>query len=1152
MIKYLYNIGTIAGYDSIQHAINSIEADLDLGDPVTQDIIINVSDGTYPGFTIPDGALLPLLGTTYRLIIRSAGNYFPIIDFNRSVETQYVGIDVGSANPNVTIEGLRLQFFSVGIRAALNCHNIKISKCIISNNRNVGIFIDQCNNTQILQCVVSNGDFGIVTKLCKNIAIIHNTVFLNGSISTQEGVTKSAIWCQQARDYGNSEYGTLYLIGNIAWNTSGTCLTLFIDDVERGSIKSNFNDFVVGDSSKFIALEDCAFYEGAQASQRRFYNSLSAWKALGYDSQSISEDPKFFVPVRINSAKNKHAIDLNLLTVSPALGRVPSFFTDSEQVGLWLPVYVDSADLAKDILNNPRQQAGTAIGANDRASNAGFFGQDILTSPISSENAASCATSPLLDLIQKKLDLWYPKYKAGYFYSYDRDFYLYSKKRCEDIGYLCQTVFNLPSKIDTNRPIKVYVNGKRIEDSSYFDIRGHQFILYHKDLNIINWNEEIEIQYYVSAWGDLGFSYVETYVRFKIREGTSRYFLTEDYYPRGPVVITDDTTYPTNKDLFCNREFKLLWDSIEQKTEIIFSQNSNLITNPQFTYNFGEAPIGWDTIDATVTTGKPELQAVAGRYICELKVGDYIQQYVPTVTGESTLSFYAAALSGNRNLHYALSFYDTYNRDLGFVQTGAVSVSNDWKRYYITFGLTGSTNPPIADQDYPHEFITHIDVPDPASLLKVKLHTPLSNTGDVFVDAIQYELTSNPSTYHRKFYGNELTVEYETSSDEYFTDYNQSLSSSVSSITDGFLYIPELPASLFGGPRNPAVTTLHEREWKAGRKELLPWARLYGKDKLRKRVIFHTYPQNKYGITAPVLYTPSIKELSLTPSVPVALQGTQSPIQFSIFAVDRDNNPMARAKILVTITDHNQKFPGFLFKKKYGAKQQLGQSCYGLTDGAGAILLEWIPPSIEDSSISSKVPIPTSLTTEGQKISFIKTKYPVNLDYHGNVIVLDSNGNQLLTQSTNLNKGVYAPSKRNNYSVVRLPYPIVPGTIILGINNILYTETQNANPETNQYSVDYENSIITISGAHSSVTIEYIQSFVFINQNDPNKIQFYHDKVFGSYEGNITIGYDFIIKLTANITDDSVNTNVTKSFDLLAANYLTSSFNQKSDLYLEL
>jgi len=1149
VVTYIYNVSQSGNYTTIQHAINNIQSELVLETP-TQDIVINVDDGAYPGFRIPDGALFPLMGTVFRLIIRSAGNFFPIIDFNESTEDYYVGADIGTSNPNVTIEKLRFQFFAVGVRASLNCHNLKISKCIVANNRNCGILVDQCDNIQVLQNIVTNGDFGIVTRLCKNIALIHNSVFLNGSISTTVGKATSAIWCQLAKDYGRSEKGKLYLVGNIAWNLIGSTLSLFIDDVESvDTVYSNYNDFVVGNKDKFISLEDSSFYAGANAKPRRYYKTLSEWKPLGYDSNSISEDPKFFVPLKVSSSTRKNAIDLNLLTISPCLGKVPNFSRNTAAAALWLPSYVDSADLDTDILGNSRSQYLTAIGANEKESNSGFFGQDILSIPIEDLTASSCGVDPLFDVIQRKLDLWYPKYKAGYFYSYDRSFYLYSRKKCVTLGYLSRTEFILPSRVDIHKPVVLKVNGLDVTNPNYYDVISNTFVLYHLNLPINSLNEEIEISYSVSSWSDNGFISTPTYVRFKISEGKTRFFLESDYVAKGPVVITDDFASPTDKDLYSNKEFSIDWDYDVQRAEIKFAQNSNKVINSQFDYSqSGIYPLYWSTTGSSITTGTHLLYPVCGSFMCSLEHNGYIEQQLPAHSGEATLSFYAARTGDSSRVSYALSFYDSFNRDLGYVVTGSLDPGLTWNRYYVTLGTTGSTINQTSPDDYPHAYLQHFPVPENAS----KMLARFTSSGLSMLDAVQYEYASTPSSYHRRNLLGEFTVEYETSDDEYFVDYNRAMASSMSTVNDGFLYIPEIPASAYGGPISPSITTFYEWRWRDGRTNYIPWARLYGKDKLRFRTIFHQYPQPRPPVSTPVLFTPSVKAIDIIPSAPIVLQGSEDPVQINVVITDEDNNPFTNASCNLIVSDYQGEYPGLLHKKLYGTKEQLGQAIYGKTNSAGSVVTYWLPPDKVDCLISTTTPIPSSFSENGQKMSYIKTKYPVNLDYFGNVIILDESGNKLPVNSTVVEKNVFSTTKKGTYVVVKLAYPAVPGSVVVSIDGTEFIETQNANPESNQFFVDYENSVVTINSSALQVYIEYLPSYVFVNRANQNVIVIYHDKVFGSYTGAITVGYDFVVTLTVKVTDYSEPSLKSKTFDLIAANCLTSETDPDSTTYLDI
>lgn len=1148
MPSYLYNIGETQ--TTIQEAINLIAGDLDNGWVPDQDIVINILDGIYAGFSIPNGTLLPLMGTNYRLIIQSAGNYFPIIDFNVGSVSLVAGADIGGSNPNVTIKNLRIQYFPVGIRADLNSHRVKVHNCIVSNNRNVGIFLTECNNTQIIQNIVVNGDYGIVSRLGKNCAILHNTVFLNGSVSNTNGRAESALWIQAGRDYGSgvSDTGRLYVIGNILWNTVGSTLSVSANDIEtEGLLISDYNDLVVGDISKFISIEDDTTYTGSAARPRRLLSSLSQWKSIGYDEHSKSQDPRFITPVSLTNS-NKYSIDLNLLSVSPVIGMVPSFFNDPSISETYLPSYVDTSDLSKDILNNSRQPNGTSCGANDRSSNRGFYGQDILTSPIESNISPDCGTSPVTDIIQKNLYVWYPSYNKGYFYSYDRKFYLYSRKECASLRDLAVTKFVLPSRVSTKSNLVIKVNGKQLDSGSRFDIRGYYLYINHKDLDIISFDTEVDIEYFTPFWKNGKFSDLKTYVKFKISEGETRYFLPEYFVPDGPVVITDDTAGISNKDIFCNREFSVEFDVDEQKSELIFSNNSNLVENPSFNYSYGVAPKKWSSSNALVTTGQGNLQPIFGELLCSISGYGYIEQILPISSGVNMLSLYSAA-SGSNHVEYSLHFYDTFNRDLGYVKTGGFEATEEWKRYYIPIGVTGSSTTTVSDTDYSYVELPHIDVPENSKNVKFRLSC---TTGDIVVDALQLEKQPYPTLFHKKIIPSEYTVEYETSESSLFIDKNQNLAPSISEVSNGFIYIPEIAARCYDGPDDSAITTLFEWRWPIGRTNHIPWSRIHGKDKLKYKIRFSDYSLDKNNLTIYSSSVPSIDNVELVPAIPIAIPGDDNGVTFSIIVSDTFGNPSANTKYNIYVIGSKQEYPGLLHKKFLGLKEQLGQTILGYTSHAGRLTATWIPPSIEDSKIVIEdVPVPQFINSTGDEISFVNTRYPVNSDFHGNVTIVDSSGNILPIKSSSSIRSIYTTSRSGDYSIIRLAYPIVAGSVNIIIDNVTYSETYSGSPESLQFNVDYENSTITIKGYYSSVDVEYTPSYVFINQNDPYKIMFYHRKIFGSYSGTLTIGYDFIVKLVVILNDQSSGSNITKEFSLLGRNSLASNKLIFNDLALE-
>jgi hypothetical protein len=1110
---------------------------------IENDIEVFIGKGTYAGFRIPDGSLFPLFNTAYRLVIRGEPGEMPTLDFNYSEESATVGADIGSGNPNVRIEGIRIQYFPVGIRASINSHYPIVKNCIVTNNRNVGIFFDQVAQAQAIQNVVVNGDYGIVFRLTKSAIAIHNTIFMNGAISTSKGKSISCIWAELANDYGNglTDSGSLHLLGNIGWNTSGRCLTLFTPDVERtGAIISNYNDWVVGDKEEFIVVEDNAFFSGNVT--RTVFKSLQEWKQLGFDSNSKSEDPKFISAVKVRSRRNGYALDLNLLPISPVLGMVPSYgYTASSE----LPSYFDSTELKKDILNKNRSQAGTAAGANDKPSTSGFFGQDVFSDPLDVGTTKECGIDPFVNIIHKSIDLWYPSINKGYFYSNEREFYLYSKKETRDIGYLAHTEFVLPAKMSTKTSLDVQVAGVNVDSSSY-DLIGNRFILFHKDLPILVGDEEVTIRGDIATWNNASFVYSNVLYRFKINEGSTRFFLPESYAGEGPVVVTDDMSYPTDSDYISNREFCISFDHSKELSELVFANRTNQVLNSQFDYYDSNAvPAHWQSSGAAIVAGSVSLPPVAGGMVCSVEDGGYIRTFLPIDTGSHCFSFHVRS-PGSGTLDYKIKYFDIGYDDLGSPETGSVDLTNSWNRYNISFSS------PLSDFDtlvpavpYPCTQLVSLTQPTRSAYVSIELsHTyNPAYTGSMYLDAVQYEKEVVPSLYHRKILYNELTVEFESSSDPAFIDTNQCLSPISTLVTDGFLYIPEVPASTYFGPSYPAITTLHEWRWPEGRKLIIPWSRTKGKDKLRKRPKgrFNLIPEVKPEIISPVCFTPKILDAYTQPSVPSSFVGDNVGVGFVIRIYDEDSNPCVLTPTTVQIYDINNKYPGALFIRKAGLKHALGTAISLQTDSSGSIVLTWIPPTEDAGLYRGPIPSPKTNSPSGQNnISAIETEHALSFENAANIVILDYNGNPLPTKATAPVGAFYTPIYEADASICQLVLPPVRGSINVIVDGVQFTESDINTIDSNQFFVDYEQSIVRIKGRVTNIYIEYIQSYILLNKNYPNLIMFYHDQIFDGYSGSITVGYDINIKLLVTCTDPSDGSSFVRLFDLVAQNQLSN------------
>jgi len=1174
MVTYNYTVSSASGYKTVQQAIDSIAAELEDSPVLTGDITIQVAAGTYPGFIFPRGTTLALLGTELRIIIKSAGNFFPVFDGRLNPSEQYVGADLDSANPNVTIEGLRFQNFAVGIRATNGSHKVKIKNCIVNDNTNVNILLEQCNNSAVLQCVITNGDFGVVSRLCKNTALYHNSIFLNGSV----GNADAGIWIQLANDYGSglADTGKAYIVGNVIWNTIGPAAILFQEDIELKAIVSNYND-LVKTAETLIAIEKKA-YVPDKPRERKNIASLSEWKDLRIlsnpdssilDAKSISQDPKFLQVAKSKTKQNGLYIDLSLLPISPVLGLVPSFHSELAQAVIWLPSYIESSEFRTDIVNNLRNSGTTAAGANDKKSNSGFFGQDVFISPRDLALTKNCDIDPLRDLIYKRLDIWLPKIRKGFFSSHEREYYLYSKKACRTIGECAVTKFKLPGTVITTKPIKLSVAGENVEDPRYIDIIGNELILYHYDLDIQDGTEEVELQCYIRKWQSnvSGFIYSPVYYRFKISQGTTKFYLPPDYIPDGPVVITDDRSAPNDNDRLANREFKLVWDTEMQRTEIIFANNSNLAANCQFDRFAGSdayRPLNWNSQNTYLYSGQGyNIEPYVGDYVCVVEPAGYLEQLLPIDNNAHAISWHAKAgaitgitgffVTGNYNVspednsYYICKFYDSTYQWLGLDLSGIYTVNPEWTRYFITIGSGANADKTIeVDCDVSGISINNF-IPERSAFCSFRLVNNVDY--NLYVDGFQYEKAEKPSIYHRKFRLSELTVEYETSSSKEFIDTRLAMSPVRNSFSQGFIHIPEIPASIYDGPLNPNVTTLNEIRWPLGRKLIIPWARLNGKDKLRRKTVFNLIPEKHSDIIKPYHISYQPFDIILNPETIVCRQGDTNGVGFTIQVSTSEGNPYAGGKYAVGISEPLARFPGWLHKRYLGANEQLAPTINGKLDSAGSSSILWIPP--DETVIQFAGQVPTRRAATYDQITSVELNYRANPEQHGNVIILDGSYNKIPTSASRAFRTIYRPTYSQNFSIINLNYPATPGSVKVIVNGINLLESYLANPDSDQFFVDYQSNKILLKGRIDEAIVEYVPSYVFINLANPYRLQFYHEKLFGSYTGPITIGYDALIDLSIVVLKPNGVDTITKTHTITAQNHLVSNFRQFNTIALE-
>ena len=565
-----------------------------------------------------------------------------------------------------------------------------------------------------------------------------------------------------------------------------------------------------------------------------------------------------------------------------------------------------------------------------------------------------------------------------------------------------------------------------------------------------------------------------------------------------------------------------------------------MIANPQFEYYYGEPerlpPTSWASENAYINRD----QSVMGLFHVKLTDG-YLRQLVPSTSEPSCFSFYA---QGVGTLTVKAEFFTKAHKPMGLVHTLDVVLRDTWTRHYVVFGATEdlrSNEIPVIR--YPVQGHGFFEVPDGVGYVMLEV-----SAEDARVDAFQYEHDVRPSMYHRRMYGVTATVEYETSSEDTFQDKRRAVSPTRSLINQAFLYIPDTPASYYGGPPDATITTLNEYKWPGGRIDYIPWARTSGKDKLRFRpgLRFNHIPDPSPEVTNPIgdLLYPA--EIFMNPDPVLARAGDDYGAGIVFQCVDQYGNPYTAAQVTVQIFDARQEFPGWLSKRVLGVKEQLGPTVYGRLDDAGQIYVSWIPPQEEHVFVARDTPTPSaaSVGTGGERLSSIRVPYPVNLDFHGNVTLRTSTGRYLKTRGDTPVQQQVAPSYAGNFSRIQLAYPAVPGSLRVTVDGTEYLETVVNDPAPGQFFVDYDSGQISVRGRHEFVDVEYIPNYYFIPTSDPNQIVFYHDLVFGDYNGKLIVGYDFSMSVLVEVLLPDQQSFFSKRFEMIAQNPDTRVFNE--------
>lgn len=497
------------------------------------------------------------------------------------------------------------------------------------------------------------------------------------------------------------------------------------------------------------------------------------------------------------------------------------------------------------------------------------------------------------------------------------------------------------------------------------------------------------------------------------------------------------------------------------------------------------------------------------------------------------LSMYAAAPSGSGSFWVRIEFLDHNASSVGLptTLTQAVTTSNlgaddtgeYWQRFGLPIGAADSRSNIIVD-DIIELQSTPLSIPATAYSMAISIGA--TEGTPIAIDCLMIEEESTPGLYRRVPRGADMTIEYEESDGGFYTVKDLTVSPFKNPKATGFLTIAAVAAGQFDTDAPINSTTLNDWCWPKGRLNHLPWARVYGKNKLHRSSwsrskhasLTHSSPSWDEDIRG------ALTILTL-PATVAAIQGTQEE-GFAIEVLDSDNNPYAHNSIIVEAIETNAQFAGYISKKDYGLNLTLGQATSASLNEKGVMTLYYTPPTSDQVEYRGNKPVLQTWSTPNgnRSVGIVSTKYEVNFENHGNVTLQDGMGNYAELNDAVLQEAFIDPAiMPNGYTKYDMGDYISNGTLkVFAANSdgeFIKELVQSGSTVIggNEYNLNLEGGFIVVGGSRSDqVKVQYRRRLAWKNPANPREIVI-DSMALDSVSGDVVVCYDaaLAIKITA-------------------------------------
>jgi len=357
----------------------------------------------------------------------------------------------------------------------------------------------------------------------------------------------------------------------------------------------------------------------------------------------------------------------------------------------------------------------------------------------------------------------------------------------------------------------------------------------------------------------------------------------------------------------------------------------------------------------------------------------------------------------------------------------------------------------------------------------------------------------------------DMTVEWEGSATGIYEITDLSMNPIHNPQTDGFLSIRNIHAHIWDRTLASGESTL-EDDWFAARTgDLLPWAKVTGKNKWHPLIREFSAPVPREA--ALNFETGELHTINSVPGPLVALQGTTGE-EVLFTAYDEEENPWAFELMNFALTsttgEDTGEFPGYIAKREFGLYTKLGTTLTAETDAGGHIALRYIPPAENVVTVFG----PTIITSGDDR--WINTRYDIYPDNHGNPTIFGSDSQYADTTGEEMSSeysGEYSGGFYY-YDLSRYPYRGSVSVVEDGIRQqVVYYETV----QDGQVFVDYENKQVK-SKSDGPITVTFTPLLVWKESDYPRR--YYLHSSF-SLPASPVLSYDAWIRLTGSAGDVS-------------------------------